>query len=265
LKYLSYLLFIGCLFTVLNSPLLIAQDEDKGVKEEFVLVYLYNGSVIHGSLIERGEDVVLTVEGETLSIPYSLIRKIEIYTGSLRQFKMGEKIRVNAPHLPRANSFYHSTQLGMMISGNSWEPLSFSIRVINGYQWTPHLAIGFGLGLDRYYNQLIVPIFAEVKADLLPSKGISPLFFVGLGDGLLINKVPSTDNFQENAGLYWQTGVGLRATMGQKTSFIISAGQQSQAYKTRWYWSENEWGGTAWEEVTLQAFRRIFVRAGLIF
>jgi len=265
---LKYLIFILSFFFLTSYSLIAQEEEITTLEDNLVLVFLHNGSIIQGVLLENGEEIVLNVEGQNMNIPYSLVRKIEAYRKGIKRFKKGNKVRLNGTkiaHLPEVGGFYHSTQAGIIIGSSNWDPFSTSIRIMNGYQWKPNWAFGLGIGLDKYNNRLISPVFVEVKGDLLPTKGVSPLAFGGLGRGLLVNKQSSSENFQENAGLYWETGIGLRATLGQNTSFVVSAGQQSQAYKTRWYWPENEWGSDSWEEVTHQAFRRIFVRIGLIF
>lgn len=265
---MKYLIIILPLFFLLSASLIAQEKEQIIVEDNLVLVFLHNGSVIQGVLLENGEEFILDVEGEILNIPFPLIRKVEAYRKGISKFKKDKKIKtrkLDNDHLPKIGSFYHSTHAGIIIGNSNWDPFAATIRIMNGYQWKSHLAFGLGLGIDKYSNRVISPIFIEAKADLLPKKGISPLVFGGLGRGLLIGKQASTENFQENAGLYWQTGIGLRTAFGPKTSFIVSAGQQSQVYKTRSYWPGNEWGSTSWEQVTHQAFRRIFVRIGLIF
>lgn len=100
----------------------------------------------------------------------------------------------------------------------------------HGYQFTPHLFVGGGIGYEAVLSpndrrpKRIFPVFGDVRTDLKFGK-FTPFADMKLGV-----------NFTHGAGLYFSPTIGYRFNWGRKTAinFAIGAtffGQQMPEYK----------------------------------
>ena len=148
------------------------------------VVYLKNGSVIKGIIIEQ-------VPRESL--------KIKTADGSLFVYQMDEVAKITkeevvssenekAKPIRSINRGYKGfVDIGSGFSVNDGQNSVFSFHTSHGYQFNPYFYLGGGLGLDFYaYPDIIelwLPIFLDFRVDFL-DKRFTPYFDLKLGSYL---------------------------------------------------------------------------------
>jgi hypothetical protein len=123
-----------------------------------------------------------------LLIPASSWGQSESSSDSLK----GSWWKVTTSGLYNVTTFSVATFNGQFLNG---------MQTITGYRINPHLAVGGGIGLERFTGQplydtvkanlSLLPVFADFRYTILNRK-VSPVIAVGAGYKALLN-VPSTD------------------------------------------------------------------------
>jgi len=206
------LLFIGSITTS------IAQN----VQE---VVYLKNGSVVRGIVIEQ-------VPGVSL--------KIQTSDGSIFAYQMSEveKITKEAPKSNMRNgssmSFNNNSgnetgykgfiDLGYTIGVGDWGVDRIELSTSHGYQFNPYLYAGAGIAANYYYDAEVVgmPIFAHVRGNIL-NNSISPYVDFRIGYSPL----------EDCQGLYMAPSIGCKLK-----SFNFSIGYVMQKVKYDGYYGD---------------------------
>lgn len=200
------LLFL-CLFG-LCSTMILAQNAN--LQD---VVYLKNGSIIKGTIIEQVPNESLKIEtrdGNVFVYKITEISKItkeaNNQTSTQRQWQ-SRRQNHNQPFQELRFQAKSKAYMGMVEAGygfgvGDWAADRFNVNIINGYQFNPYLAIGLGVGF-RYYSyeyysggyygtyytkahDYTVPIFAHIRANFL-NRGVSPFVAVNLGYNVSIS------------------------------------------------------------------------------
>lgn len=186
------------------------------------VVYLKNGSIIRGVIIEQipGKSIKIETEGGNVFVyTYDEIEKItkeprpSPYTSS--QFSGGH----------RANAFTGLTKLGMM-SGES--ETMFSVTSISGAMLSEDVSLGLGLTYDNYPNGSMLPIFLDMRGYMIRGR-VRPVLFADAGYSLgWIKGVHGSDwgGFMLNAGLGISVGFP-----NSRAAFVADVGYKLQKAK----------------------------------
>ena len=102
----------------------------------------------------------------------------------------------------RPKGFYDVTSISFSPFNS---PVVNGIRTINGYRINPHLAVGLGIGLERYVdistydtikaNLSVMPVFADVRYTVLKGN-VTPVVALNGGYTFLINRPSSAEYFR---------------------------------------------------------------------
>jgi hypothetical protein len=190
------------------------------------VIYLHNGSVIKGLIIEEkpGKSYVIkTSDNNVIVCNYEDVLKI---TREVPQ----ESTQVAVPEAPKqASSKKMNLLLGCSLYGemNSESGTgSTGIEASIDFKTTPYITTGFGIGLDGYDGLKWMPIFAELKIDLGDGKS-KPFLYGRCG------YIAPTENYKDyreyTGGLLMGTGIGLKSIIGDHTSLIFKLGYRYMA------------------------------------
>jgi hypothetical protein len=185
------------------------------------VVYLKNGSIIKGVIVEQ-------IPNESL--------KIETRDGNIFFYKMSEiekltRETVNNKATNRRNSDYVQSKfnkpqgyLGILEIGGglgvgNWAADRISLNIINGYRFMPQFAIGLGVGLETFmytvpdwdygkYSDIVIPVFLHLRSDFIDGK-VSPYAAFNIGYNILLD-----GNFFE--GLRLEPTLGVSFNVGRK-------------------------------------------------
>ena len=196
------LLFIGS----------IATSNAQNVQE---VVYLKNGSVVRGVVIEQ-------VPGISL--------KVQTSDGSIFAYQMSEVEKITK-ETAKSNFSFNRTQgykgfidLGYTIGAGDWGVDRIELTTSHGYQFNPYLYIGAGVSANYYYDAELfgLPFFAHARANLI-NNSISPYIDFKIGYSII-----------DIEGFYMSPSIGCKIK-----SFNIGVGYVLQTADVYYDWSEN--------------------------
>lgn len=187
------------------------------------VVYLNNGSIIRGVIIEQ--------------IPNKSL-KIQTADGSVFVYEISDVLKITKER-PVASSYtdkknsnfsrrgYRAfVDVGGAIGVGDYGDAVFSISTSHGFQPNPYIFIGAGIGIDYHFDweAAFLPIFADVRVYPLDTP-ITPFFGVKVGYSPVDGK-----------GFYFNPAVGASFGIAKKFAMNVSVGYNMQMAKIE-YWS----------------------------
>lgn len=237
--YFSKLLFV---LTVLLFPgIILAQPVIEDV------VYLNDGSVLRGEIIEMNE-------GESL--------KIKIAGGSIFFILMDEvdEIKREEAHRPRhykLKGYVNYTGVERLLGEQESDVMRF--QMVNGYQFTPRFSAGIGIAFVDYHDPLnAIPVFGDLRFKLERSNSTPFIFLKG---GYNFSILPDEEYPIEGhrGGLMLNTGVGIQFEVNDQVGWYFNAGYNIDKMEY-----EEEVFGNA-NSTTSLTYKRMHFGVGLAF
>lgn len=194
------------------------------------VVYLNDGSIIKGSLIEYFvNDHVI----------------IESLNGKVYRYEASEINNVNADVSERhflSTGFFNNTTFGVLLGENNYNnPLvNFTFNMVNGYQLNNKIQIGIGIGMDVIYQQLLFPVSFDFKYYLRKSS-FSP--FAGAFAGYSFQTKndendPDIWNYYNlndiKSGRMYGAEIGIRNYTKENVGYTLSIGYRFQYLSTKY-------------------------------
>ena len=161
------------------------------------VVYLKNGSVIRGIIIEQVPNESLKIQtrdGNLFVYNFADIQKMAKEMPAYEQKSYSSStVYKNVNQIPqktfnKPKGYFGLVELGFAPSVNSYETLRISATVINGYRVLPQFAVGVGVGLQGYaldFGEMTIPIFAHLRSDFL-NRSASPFVAFNIGYNLSV-------------------------------------------------------------------------------
>jgi hypothetical protein len=225
-KFYSFLL--ACLF----ASTVFAQKSYEDV------VYLKNGSVIRGMIVEQVPNVSLSIKSGLNLFVYKL--------DEIAKYTREPSISAKKGFGFKSKGFVANYEIGLTDFPKGTNLPMFSIMLVNGYQFSPYISVGLGVGAEisakNIYN---VPIYADLRAYFTTTR-LAPFFNLGFGYNAFIQKLPgssipvyhsipyppyyyySYDEVSSNTsvlhGLMFNPSVGARYAITQKVGVTLSVG-----------------------------------------
>lgn len=177
------------------------------------VVYLKNGSIIRGVIIEQ-------IPGESL--------KIQTPDGSIFAYNMGEVekmtkesnqlLGISAKSSTLQMSYKGFLDLGYVFDLCNYNASRLEITTSHGCQFSPYVFVGAGVGIDYYADAdfIGVPIFAHLKANFF-SRKITPYFDAKIGHSI-----------GDVHGIYFTPSIGCRIGINEKSGINIGIGYSMQ-------------------------------------
>ncbi|MBP6978943.1 MAG: hypothetical protein PHD61_08710 [Bacteroidales bacterium] len=242
---------VVCFFLLI--PLLsVAQQQ------EYDALYLNNGSVLRGKVLESipGQGVKIEMVGSNiLVIPENEIEKIvmrETESQTSSKTSQPSKIEVH----PQVHLFGGSDQ--------SW---GFTVRT--AYAFPFRLSLGAGTGVE-WFSAAMLPLFADVSYKILPGKW-SPFVYAQAGYALPLEENQNTYFYyydqNNHGGILAGAGAGIRKDFSNHAAITFSVGyrfQQSRMTAEYNSWYDDNPNHEVKAERTEQ-FNRIALSLGFMF
>ncbi|MEG1564226.1 MAG: hypothetical protein RR365_10950 [Bacteroides sp.] len=169
------------------------------------VVYLKNGSIIRGVVIEQVPNVSLkikTADGSVFAYPMTEIERI-----AKEEATTNNRYRANLKNRKGYRGYKGFVDAGYQFDVSDCNASSLQVSTTHGYQCNDYIFVGAGLGLS-YFNDaeaVAIPFFANLHANLT-KKEIAP--FADVKAGYSAGDVD---------GLYIALGLGVRfALQGTK-------------------------------------------------
>lgn len=188
------------------------------------VVYLKNGSIIRGIIIEQ--------------IPNESI-KIETSSGSVFVYRTDEIEKITREVIQRSTSnsteqsglktgYKGMIEVGYQIGTGDSGVDRIAVNIINGYQINPYISLGVGTGL-RYYHEIdtaLTPIFADIRVNFVESN-ISPYLSLGVGYSF-----DATYDFKGSGSMINPT-IGASFGVSETSMLNVGFGYEMQKFEYR--------------------------------
>jgi len=243
---------IGRLLLLLMAILTAATANAQQLQD---VVYLTNGSVIRGTLIEQVPKVkIRTSDGSLWVFDNNEIDKItsepavQNNNNNVQIQQYSDPVNEWTSRQSQARSYYHDLTTGFRVFADisvMTQTSYYTCSAIGysgsfGHQFSPNIYAGFGLAAQIYFDYWYyinraedtpelyaqMPLFAEARYDIKSSR-FSP--FVSLRAGYALG----IDEYNDYSGVYFNPSVGIRYK-----SLNFSVGLDLVKLKDPWYFDE---------------------------
>lgn len=210
-------------FAIAISPLLRAQENLDDV------VYLKNGTFLRGKIIELIPEKSLkfcVLSKDTMDISMNDVKLI-------KREKSAVSSNPNYEDGVKAWGYTNITEvtLGWGLSEINDQPrnilqkrLSFQLSTINGLTLSPYIHLGLGTGVEFWNNRGFIPIFLDLRTNLLKKKN-TPFGYLDVGYS------PGWINGEDGLGFggaLVAIGVGAKISVTGKMGIVVSLGYRFQ-------------------------------------
>ena len=186
------------------------------------VVYLKNGSIIHGMIVEHVPNKSLSIKSGTNLFVYNL-DEVAKYT---REEVKGED--GNGGYGFKPKGYVGTFELGLAdYPGGGNLPMA-AFMLVNSYQFNPYVALGLGLGAEvssqNIYN---VPVYADTRFYFTKTR-VAPYANIGFGYNLNIASYDygyyygSGTNY--NHGMMFNPAIGVRFAITKKVGVGLNVG-----------------------------------------
>jgi hypothetical protein len=232
------------------------------------VVYLKNGGVTRGTIIEFKRDTTLKIQTKERNIfvyTFEEIDKVVREPVAVKEAPVQTPIKetptpaskpVKAKAEFKQEGFHNITKAG------PFAITTYSVNFINGYQFNPHLLLGLGVGLDTYqgltrgtvllpftagtgYTDFFLPIFMDFRYHVSESRATF-LIFLDMGYSIYlkrkINNVNpsyssnsyyySDDYLPNKGGTFFCPGIGLKVFLSKNVGVVMDFGMKIQNYSS---------------------------------
>lgn len=215
------------------------------------VVYLINGSILRGKVIENSIGVKTTIEivgNNIIVVPDSLIKMIrmdQIITAKVRENK------VSPVEMAAKVNFY----------GGSKNSAGFTF--VTSYRFPFRLAVGAGTGIEWFEHQQI-PFIADVKYYFMKGQ-VSPYVYAQGGYAVSLSQEGDNEYSEYHGGVLAGSGAGLRFNFTRRNALFFSLGYRYQ--KTETITNPYPWSSyyPQYETIRYDEYNRITFSFGFIF
>lgn len=196
------------------------------------VVYLKNGSVIRGMIIEQipNETIkIKTADNNLFVFEFEQIKKITKEETSTGINENGNKERTGNGEL-KYRGFESLMDVYLALEMEEGNPL-MGMNITAGYRFFPQLFIGAGAGLELYPDGNMVPVFFNARTDFVPAKA-TPFFSINVG--YAFGWVEDTDG-SDWGGVFYEPGIGVRFNISKNFGFNLSSTLKFQRAYTNYY------------------------------
>jgi len=178
------------------------------------IVYLKNGSIIHGKIIEL-------IPGKSI--------KIESRDSNIFVFQMDEIEKLTKEPIQKGSSsgYFGIAQMGYAFGETDYGMDFLKLNIINGYRIDPYFAVGAGYGIRYYIEEKVplIPVFADFRVDLFDNK-ISTFFSFDFGYSFY-----AKDRFA-GCGMLLTPSAGLNFKVADNSVLSVAVSYEIQKYDT---------------------------------
>jgi hypothetical protein len=198
------------------------------------VIYLNNGSILHGEIIEIKINETITIItncGDKWVVNQNEILRIE-------KEPLSKEIRKDSNDYIhcKPKGYYSNINVGFMLSGEM-ESLfpSLSLMFLNGYRFDWGLALGAGVGIDLI-DETYMPLVGDIRYSFKDSKLSHFVFFQGGYAMPLGSPDPYDFNYYESepeskGGYIINPGIGLKLNLNDKNAFSFAIGYKYMQVK----------------------------------
>ncbi len=252
---------------LLMSLTLSAQQAVKVDKAYVDVVYLKNGNIIRGEILEHIQDQYVSIQTPDQNIwrfAYNELTHITLEPVShIKPIKF-----IQQPE----KGFNGKISLSTLVANGKPEyerSVIPALFIVQSYRFYPLLNTGIGTGLKVLDRGMMLPVFVEINGDITTGRTINPYLYAQGGYGFAIHKGQQRQIWENGewidetgevkGGIYAGLGAGIRLLTKNDMSWLFTLGYTYQAY-------EETYGGSRFEGERIHeklGFQRITVSFGI--
>jgi hypothetical protein len=239
------ILLLIVLCTIFIAGNLFAQSKEDAV-------YLFNGSILRGKVIENITGVKTTIEIVGHNI-------IVIPDSAIKMILMDQKV----PAIDRENKA-SPVEMAANVSFYGGSQNSGGFTCITAYRFPCRLAMGGGIGIEWFDHQQI-PFIADVKYYFLKGSW-SPYVYALGGYAVPLSQKGDNEWTKCHGGMLGGTGAGMRFNFSRRNALVFNIGYRYQ--KTRTVTNYNYWYSSSSQEsetIRYDEFNRMTFSFGFLF
>jgi hypothetical protein len=242
------------------------------------VVYLKNGSIIHGMIIEQIPNESIKIKsGESIfvfkmsEVEKTVKEKQKVTSGENAKEKNERKIKgfTNITEMSFAISLkkaYSSVESDGNYSESTFDEIhnhpTIGMQTINGYQFNPYFSAGAGIGLQANWSLFLVPIFLDLRTTFM-NKRLSPFAVCEIGSSFTREQIRgnSSANTNHEGGLMSVIAGGVKFFPVPEMALNLSLGWRCQKLKVQAD-GPDAYGHSFYDKKTLNQFT---IRFGFTF
>jgi hypothetical protein len=198
------------------------------------VVYLKNGSIVHGTIIELVPNETIkikTVNNDVILFKMDEIQKItrEESTSMNTQRDRVTDENVKTHGFTNMIEFvYGNAEASDLVSAYyAFDKPSLGIVTVNGYMFNPHLSVGLGIGIHGYNNIGFIPVYADVRYNAIKGT-ITPFVSFDAGYSFTTDEIAHNDRDQIRGGIYSNLSIGIKFFTRKSQALAFSFGYNYQ-------------------------------------
>jgi hypothetical protein len=223
------------------------------------VIYLNNGSIIKGNIIEISENKTLKIESCENILVYDLTEVQKIVKEEYTLFQ--KEVRPQ-----KTSGYLNITSFGVLTgpAGNqNMAPVSF--ETVNAYMLNGKYSFGLGIGMDLY-EKVHIPVFMDCRYILL-NRNVSPVIILKGGYSLPVGSEEGNDYYYYNeyyskGGPMMTAGTGFVFRINDHNQVTISLAYRYQQLTTT---EIQRYSESKWEYDHSVKYNRIELKFGFYF
>lgn len=207
------------LFLFLVTFVLMGQFAYSQKQQE--IVYLKNGSVIRGTVIEQVPNKSIKVQTADGSIFVYQMNEVEKMTKETSKNTSGTISVFQDSNITGYRGF---VDFGYTVGLGDYGVGRIELTTSHGYQFNPYFFAGIGTGIHYYVqgvNTPLIPFFADLRGNFLEGPVVP---FIGLKLGYSC----SIDDGFYGEGFYAAPSAGVKFMLGNRSAINLSFGYSAQ-------------------------------------
>ncbi|MEX0608574.1 MAG: hypothetical protein WEA79_06160 [Balneolaceae bacterium] len=229
------------LLVLLSPSCLFAQADMEDV------IYLKNGGILRGEIIEMTENISLQIETAGRNV---IVVKME----DVEEIKKEEK---PLPRYYKKSGYVNFTGLDYLTGDENSSVLRF--QMVNGYQFTSGLSAGIGIGFITYNDPLnAISLFLDLRYKLLEAN-TTPFIYFKSGYNFALSPNENYPIEEYSGGYLLNPGIGIQFDNSEGFGWYFSAGYNVDNLN----YEERDWQGRVLE--TSLTYKRIHFGLGMAF
>lgn len=178
------------------------------------VVYLKNGSIIHGIIIEQVPNQSVKIQTKDGNVFVYRIDEVE----KLTKEQVKGSGNINGI---KESGFTNITEVNFGFGvGDFSNDFSYGIQTVNGYLVNPYFSTGLGIGVDKYKSVTLIPVFADFRANFIKGN-VSPFLSTGIGYSFSATRY-------DNGGFLLNPAVGVKFFVSSLVALNFSLGYRLQ-------------------------------------
>ncbi len=229
----------------------LTADAQKNMED---VLYLKNGSILRGQVIDQTDSII----------------RIRLIGGSELVIDTKDISNRTSEKALKPPKYFHNKDKGIYslssigLHHDFESNLDLLIETSLGYQFHPRIAVGVGANLTSYYGNSFIPVFGEIRGEILPKNMVTPIYYGSAGYGFKLDRLDEVWGYEDN-GLYYAYGLGVKIKSQSSLNFTFSVGQQVQEFTHTWFTRGNGWDTEDRFVTTEILYSRIQFKFGLGF